>query len=133
MNKLSPKKVQDTSGPVEYKLHLGTIIRELIKGNKALRQTDLCSELHITTTAMQGKLNNPIYGNVYDLVKTSLFLNVDLFDRIRKELVKAGMPLFAGNEEQMSIELVDAKRRINLMKVEIETLEKLAKVREQLK
>ncbi len=131
MVKVSTSKKAESFPPPQYGLHLGQLVKDIFKENKSYRQTQLAELLGITPTGIQSKLFNPIYGSVYDIIKTSEYFKIDLFDVIRKNLVSNGHGLFGGNEEKLSLELDQANKRINVMKQEIETLEKLAKLRDK--
>lgn len=137
MMKTGPEKKSVKTGVkeydnVQYGLHYGEFIRGYV--NKFPKpQIQLATELSITKQALQGKFNNPFYGNIYDVIKTSEWLGLDLLELARKQLVQNGYMLFKGEHEMLSEELIAEKKKNQLLKAENETLEKLYKIKENLK
>lgn len=127
----SRKVVDNSSQLVEFELHLGKEIREIF-ASSSKRQVRMAEQLRISSQAFQGKLNNPVFGTIYDLIKTSIFLDIDFLDYIRQHLAKLGYKTFIGENEIMRNELVEAKKRINLLQSENEILDNLCKVRSKL-
>lgn len=139
MAKLIKKSPQATSSKVaskapqvvEFDLHLGQEIRKVFT-DSAKKQVRMAEELNISSQAFQGKLNNPVFGTVYDLIKTSIFLDIDFLDYIRQHLAKMDYKTFIGDNELMRIELVECKKRMQLLQSENELLDNLSKVRAKL-
>ncbi len=111
--------------PVEFDLHVGSIVREQL-AFKGVSQIALAKQLGITAVAVQNKLNNPLYGSVYDLIKTSNFINIDLFKNIRLTLVNLGNGLYKSSEDQLLDKIADLEIKLENAKKEKELLKQLA-------
>lgn len=130
--KKTPPKSKQRIVPEEYGIHLGQIIREQVAASK-VRQTELAKELGITTIGMQHKLNSPTYGTIYDIIKTSKIIDVDLFHIMRMMLVKRGLTVFQGNEEKAMALVAETQAHSELVEKENELLKKLVEVRGKMK
>jgi transcriptional regulator with XRE-family HTH domain len=113
--------------PVKYNLHLGTIVREKLY-EKGIKQNALANKLGVSPVAVQNKLNNPIFGSPYDIVETSLYINIDLFLLIRQALVNDGIDLFRGNEETLSEKIKSLQSDVELLRKENDLLKKLVEI-----
>lgn len=116
----------------EFGINLGQIIREQI-ALAGLKQTVLAKTLGISTIGMQYKLNNPTFGTIYDIIKTCKFLNVDLFNIMKMQLIKRGFAVFHGIEEQVKADNIEAAEQLIVLKKENELLKDLVKLRDKLK
>lgn len=118
-------------GVVEYGLHLGNSIRGVLE-EKNMLQTLLYQQLNISSNALQNKLNNPYYGTIYDIIKTSKYLNLDLFDFIRKFLSEQGETLFNSEQEKAIYKAKDQENEILLLRKQVEMLKEVIQLEQKI-
>jgi hypothetical protein len=116
----------------EFGINLGQIVREECV-NKSIKQYALAKELGISPIGLQHKLNSPTYGTIYDIIKTSKFLKTDLFHMLRIMLLKRGIAVFQGSEEQALSAVAEGQEQYILMKKENELLKELVLIKDKMK
>lgn len=114
--------------PVEFEFHLGALIRQTVK-DQGLMQSNLAKALNITSVGMNNKLNAPAFGNVYDIVKASLFLNVDLFAKISQAFADKEMEVFVKSIQSTQNQANRKMDDYEILKKENALLQELVKLR----
>lgn len=114
--------------PMEYEYHFGNVIRLLIK-EKGLLQLRLANVLSISTNGMNNKLNSPSFGSIYDIVKASEFLDIDLFEVLSRAFANKEMPVFKKSLQGINNQLDSTNSEIEMLKKENYLLQELLKLK----
>ena len=74
-------------------LHLGMFIKDLISNN-GVEYSWVAKQLGISPTGLYHRFNSPTYADIYDIIRLSMLLNIDIIALIYKELSKRYPDLF---------------------------------------
>lgn len=103
-------------------LHLGQYIKSIVTNN-GIEYTWVAKQLGISTTGLYHRFNSPIYSDIYEIVKLSMLINIDIMALIYKELnmrypeffkmkVSEQASYFPGNQSDINQKLMDENRKL---------------------
>lgn len=73
---------------VKYGLHIGKIISDFIEPTP---QAEIAKKLNISAQGFGHRLNNPLYGSVYDIIEISMLLGTDFLSPARDVIYNNGI------------------------------------------
>lgn len=102
---------------MEYGLHLGEIIHQVIDQKPGLMYKDVSEKLGMSTSGFHSKLKSPAYGNIYDLIKISVAVDHDFISYaitpVRNRGVEIEKIYEASEVESIKKENEDIKRELS--------------------
>lgn len=84
-------KEEDSHNTIQYGVHLGKIIRDVIDANPKYNKSDIARELGMSVTGFFAKLEKPNYGDSYDIIAISMLLKHDFFSYTQAPLRNKGV------------------------------------------
>ncbi len=110
-------QANDTSNVnTPFGLHIGKMIKEHIENNTSYTKTYVAEQLELTRTCFASRLNSPFYGNVFDLMKVSIFLEEDFISPALAVVRSGGVPprnLYTDAEfNDMQLKLAHAEKKL---------------------
>lgn len=103
-------------------LHIGQYIKEVISNN-GIEYTWVAKQLGISATGLYHRFNSPIYSDIYEIVKLSMLINIDLMALIYKELntrypeffkmkISEQASYMPGNQSGITQKLLDENKKL---------------------
>ncbi|MBK6546426.1 MAG: hypothetical protein IPO86_10105 [Saprospiraceae bacterium] len=82
-------------------LHIGQIVRKAIE-TRHMDFARVAEKMNVTPTGMHHRMKNPTFSDIYDIIRVSQVLEVDVFTLIFNELNKRMPKLFSLNDHEFN-------------------------------